>query len=598
VRLSLCCVTAAPAAQIAALLSPWREVADEIVIGYDDRSDDGELERLRQLADRVIAIRFRHLEAHLEELHRACTGDWVFRVDADEVPSEALVGRLPELVDDPEISQWAVARRWVAPDRRGWLDEQPWAPDWQVRLVRNDDRLRFSGELHTGPEPTGRRAYCLAPLYHLDCALAPTVERRDKAIVYDVLRPGLRAPGGTPLISYYQPERWATHPPEPVPDVDRPAVDALLTAAGVGRLVPPAQGRSERPPRPSGQTAEARIEVVERNPRFSPGEHRPLAIEVTNTSQTAWPGSDEAPEVRPTYRWAPADGVGEGEEGFRTDLPRRTEPGETTVVPLLVGAPGDAGRRRLVIDLVHEHVRWYGVDCEVEVQVAAPAPAPLRRETLPLRRRWPRRSPSPIPRILHRVWLGDRPMPDQHREWGETWRRHHPGWEHRLWTDAEVPTSGATARARNVVERSDAARYEVLRRHGGVYVDTDMECLRPLDPLLEGVRVFAAYEVPGRLCNAVLGTIPGHPAMEQLVRLVDRTSGTGHFPSSTGPPLVTQVLETIPDVTLFGPERFYPYLWDEPQGNAGSYPDAYAVHHWAMSWKQLDPGGAPSQPAK
>src|SRR5436190_16517529 len=98
-----------------------------------------------------------------------------------------------------------------------------------------------------------------------------------------------------------------------------------------------------------------------------------------------------------------------------------------------------------------------------------------------------------IPRIIHRVWLGAEPMPEDFRRYGESWRRHHPGWRMRLWTDEDLPELGdrrALERARHHAERANLVRYEVLRRFGGVYVDTDVECLRPIGPLLSGVRAF------------------------------------------------------------------------------------------------------------
>ena len=101
-------------------------------------------------------------------------------------------------------------------------------------------------------------------------------------------------------------------------------------------------------------------------------------------------------------------------------------------------------------------------------------------------------------------------MPDDFQRYGETWREHHPEWEMPLWTDDNLPElahPGAFERGRHHAERADVLRYEVLRQFGGVYVDTDVECLRPIDPLLEGVQAFVAYQRPGEVCNAVMGAV-------------------------------------------------------------------------------------------
>src|SRR3954452_9252859 len=86
-----------------------------------------------------------------------------------------------------------------------------------------------------------------------------------------------------------------------------------------------------------------------------------------------------------------------------------------------------------------------------------------------------------IPRIIHRVWLGDGAMPPEYEAFGETWAQHHPGWEMRLWRSSDLPplrNQDLFDRATSFAQQSDIARYELLLRHGGVYVDTDFECLR------------------------------------------------------------------------------------------------------------------------
>ncbi len=177
-------------------------------------------------------------------------------------------------------------------------------------------------------------------------------------------------------------------------------------------------------------------------------------------------------------------------------------------------------------------------------------------------------------------------MPDEYERYGESWRRHHANWEMRLWTDADAEELGCAevvARARTYVERSDVLRYEVLRRQGGVYVDTDFECLRPIDPLLEGVRAFAAYARADRpkVATGVMGCVPGHPAFECAAERVRERVGSVTL-GETGPWLMTEVVRDFPEVTLFGSELFYPYHWTELHRRDSEFPEAYAVHHWSL----------------
>jgi mannosyltransferase OCH1-like enzyme len=193
-----------------------------------------------------------------------------------------------------------------------------------------------------------------------------------------------------------------------------------------------------------------------------------------------------------------------------------------------------------------------------------------------------------IPRIIHRIWLGGERPRDEFQHYGETWRSHHPGWEIRLWTDDDLPEFGLTdvlARGRHHAERADVLRYELLKQFGGVYVDIDFECLRSLEPLIEEVEVFATLmmgsQTPRRVSNCILGAVPGHPLFERASREAALRIGVGAIPRATGPPFFTQLLKDFPEVTLYSPEKFFPYLWTEQHRAHEHFPEAYAVHRWA-----------------
>jgi inositol phosphorylceramide mannosyltransferase catalytic subunit len=197
-----------------------------------------------------------------------------------------------------------------------------------------------------------------------------------------------------------------------------------------------------------------------------------------------------------------------------------------------------------------------------------------------------------IPRIIHRIWLGPNEMPERYHRYGETWARHHPDWEMQLWTDENLPeftVPGAYERCRNHGERSDLIRYEVLYRVGGVYVDTDFECQRSIEPLIEDASAFAAWAREGTVGNSIVGSAPGHPAIARLLEEVSAGAGTGSVPGSTGPGAVTRVFADADDVTILDSHYLYPFDHsDLPLPEGASFPDAYAVHHWEGTWKDRD----------
>jgi len=90
-----------------------------------------------------------------------------------------------------------------------------------------------------------------------------------------------------------------------------------------------------------------------------------------------------------------------------------------------------------------------------------------------------------LPKKIHQIWLGS-PLPDKYREYTDSWKRFNPEWEYKLWTDGDdvdIPRRDLFDSIRNPGQKSDFLRYHILNQFGGLYVDTDFECLKPFDTL-------------------------------------------------------------------------------------------------------------------
>jgi mannosyltransferase OCH1-like enzyme len=191
-----------------------------------------------------------------------------------------------------------------------------------------------------------------------------------------------------------------------------------------------------------------------------------------------------------------------------------------------------------------------------------------------------------VPHVFHQIWLGPDPLPPEFEPYRESWREHHPGWELRLWGEGNLPADLRTAavyeQERQPVERADILRLEVLWRFGGVYLDIDMECLRPIDSLVEGLDFFGTEIKPGRVTNTVIGAAPLHPILDRALselRLHER--GTRFDKALSGPLFFDRIVRKFPGITTFSPDVFYPMTPDQRQ-------HACAVHHAARLWKDVD----------
>lgn len=145
-------------------------------------------------------------------------------------------------------------------------------------------------------------------------------------------------------------------------------------------------------------------------------------------------------------------------------------------------------------------------------------------------------TPGNIPRVIHQIWLGS-PLPSHLTKYRETWLRHHPQWEFKLWTDDEVQqanfeTAGLINSSTCFGQKSDILRAEILKREGGVYVDLDYECYRSLDGILKGTEKFfatlrwipqahlgwpALFPQPLIICNSLFGAEKEHPLLAEYL---------------------------------------------------------------------------------
>jgi inositol phosphorylceramide mannosyltransferase catalytic subunit len=202
-----------------------------------------------------------------------------------------------------------------------------------------------------------------------------------------------------------------------------------------------------------------------------------------------------------------------------------------------------------------------------------------------------------IPRVFHQIWINraDPELPEKFRAYRDSWLQLHPGWEYKLWNldnlDFLPQRMDLVKSAPNYAQMADVLRYEILHRHGGIYMDTDFECLRSIEPILEGVQNFACSEDGRSISNGFIGASPGSVYMQRCIAALPEKVGLAPPSQETGPGLLTRTLlggGLAGDFTLFPRAWFYPYNWNELDRAGEDFPDAYAIHRWAHSWGESE----------
>ena len=134
---------------------------DEIVVQCDKGNTTNEVYKVLQ-HPRFNIIEFPlngHFSNFKNNLKEHCTGDWIFQIDADELPHESLITNLKELLKlNPTTEMFMVPRvntvegltqehinkwRWNV-NEKGWVN---W-PDYQTRIIQNSPKIKWQNKVH------------------------------------------------------------------------------------------------------------------------------------------------------------------------------------------------------------------------------------------------------------------------------------------------------------------------------------------------------------------------------------------------------------------------------------------------------------------
>ncbi len=380
--LSVCCLTRGPTSRVAAQLALLRDVADEIVVGLDTSVAAELAHPLDEVADVLVHYPYADpVDRPVGWVHSLCTREWILWVDDDEIPSAALVSTVRATIADPAVTHCFVPRRTLWRDAASALIGPPWVPDFQLRLVQNDRRVVwFPGITHWPIQAVGPHRYMDAPLYHTDLLLNPVERRRAKVRFYEAAIPGRRVAGLPMNDAYFLPEDREDARVAAIDPADRETVARILAVEPSPEPRPPARPIRVAPREEvdahwhgapaTDETYRGAVVLVDELAPFALGEQRGVVVRVANGGTHVWPpGGVGWPEIRVTYRWLDADGAVVVPDGLRTPLPAVLPPGGSSIVPADVLAPPSPGQHTLVLDLLHEHVRWFGCETSAPVEV-------------------------------------------------------------------------------------------------------------------------------------------------------------------------------------------------------------------------------------
>jgi inositol phosphorylceramide mannosyltransferase catalytic subunit len=226
-----------------------------------------------------------------------------------------------------------------------------------------------------------------------------------------------------------------------------------------------------------------------------------------------------------------------------------------------------------------------------------------------------------IPKIIHQIWAGKNGFgpPDLILKLMGTWQKLHPDWDFQLWNENSMmrfllenyPEHIETYNSFNYdIQRWDSIRYLILYHFGGLYVDADFECLKPISPLLnnhtcclgsEPKRHSMHFGLKLYLSNAFMAATPKHNFFRELVDYVPRvkTNSDNKFNvvlETTGPIMLTEFYLTYKrkkEVQIIPTDHFAPFdsqeirmlmSGRETEKLMKKARKAYSIHYFMGSW--------------
>lgn len=221
-----------------------------------------------------------------------------------------------------------------------------------------------------------------------------------------------------------------------------------------------------------------------------------------------------------------------------------------------------------------------------------------------------------IPKTIHYCWFGKNPLPPLAKECIESWRKFFPDYEIKQWDETnfdinQIPYISEAYKQKKYAFVSDYARFWIIYNYGGLYFDTDVEVIRPMDDIIAKGN-FMGYEVNPDGENSPLKYAPryafgvavglgfgmekSHPFMKRMMDVYIAMPSFTIEPMPWGRTVVSYVstelvklgleckpgIQTVNDITIYPSDYFAPI--DVITGRLKVTQNTRSIHRYMGSW--------------
>ena len=210
-----------------------------------------------------------------------------------------------------------------------------------------------------------------------------------------------------------------------------------------------------------------------------------------------------------------------------------------------------------------------------------------------------------IPKIIHYCWFGRKPLSPLALKCIASWKKHLPDYEIKEWNEDnfdvnQIPYIEQAYKCKKYAFVSDYARFKIMYEYGGVYFDTDVEVVKPLDDIIDKGTFFGLENNDEKLnfaCAPGLGFAcnPGLGLCKEMVELyknlifcVDGKNNIKTVVQYFSELLLEKGLKPhngiieFQNITIYPPDYFCPKSFEN--GKIVMTENTRTIHHYAASW--------------
>lgn len=207
-----------------------------------------------------------------------------------------------------------------------------------------------------------------------------------------------------------------------------------------------------------------------------------------------------------------------------------------------------------------------------------------------------------IPKIIHYCWFGGKPLPELAQNCISSWKKYCAGYKIIEWNETNVDISCCdyvreAYKAKKWAFVSDYVRFKILYEQGGIYLDTDVELIQPIDDIVENGAFLCFEEGPGLMVAPGLG-MAAEPGMMLYKEILENYHATHFCYDENGKYLtvverITSILQKyaalserkvchVVGVNIYPPEYFCPLNFYT--GRMCITENTRSIHYYTASW--------------